>query len=534
MEVKDQIYSFEIARRSVGRAALHLGIQTITESTLDVLADVLLQYLARTGKAMAHLVESSGRTSSHVNVLDALQACQAVASPAVQRLHLAPDVEDPQQMMLMGASSSAAAAVAKSGSGTTGAAASAAAAAAAASGNPGGSGNSMGKSTGGLRSMGGTAGGSAAAFGQDSSTDWKGLAAFCFGPKWLEEKDESDMPERDNAAMMEIDGGSNENGENGEAVARPGGGKVGPSATVGGTGNGESDRDGRLSSKHGGNKGWDAPYLDDVKAYPRASKTCANPHALPARVRHSLHFRKTDIDAEEAEEEEEAAQADLDGMPDDIFVSPAAGIEADQSNDPSWGSMNKRKLNKDDENDNDNIAPPTKRVRLNDSSAARRTSVGPDTTADQADNDEDVGMPTDFAYIPSFYPLPPSEKKVIDLGRTVVDLREEQQKLLLQQQQSINPVASSSTVDVVGPEQSQDVRSSLVHLGQFYWGSGWDATTSGSAGTDKEVVVPMGRPPMVGEGAIARPEEPIAPMSRASQSRVSRILEGSMDAAPMQ
>ncbi|KAG7362204.1 hypothetical protein IV203_025870 [Nitzschia inconspicua] len=546
MEVKDQIYSFEIARRSVGRAALHLGITTMSESALDVLADVLLQYLSRTGKAMAHLVESSGRPSSHVNILDAFQACHAVASPAVQRLHLAPDVEDPQQMMLMGASSSAAAAVAKSGSGTTGAAASAAAAAAAAStSNPGGSNNNNynpnGKSGGGSSASSGKASGTAV-FGQDSSTDWKGLAAFCFGPKWLEEKDDNDIPlthDVDTSSRMDIDGEDHENGDaNGEAVARPGAGKVGPSATTGEPVDGDTDRIGRLNSDRQGNKGWVAPYLDDVKAFPKASKKCANPHALPARVRLSLHYRKTDFDAEEAEEEEEAAQAELDEMPDDVFVSTnlkASSIEADEATGGTWGRMNKRKAD-EDVNDED-TAPPTKRVRLNEENALKRVNVGvtsaADTGAEEEADDAAPTMPTEFAFVPSFYPLPPSTKEVVDLGRTVVDLQEEQQKLLLQQQQNIYPAASSSAVTVVGHEESQEVRSSLVHLGQFYWGSGWDATNT-SDGVRKEVIVPMGRPPSAGEGASARPEEPITPMSRASQSRVSRILEGSLDAAAMQ
>lgn len=562
MDVRDPIYAFEIARRSVGRAALHLGITTMTESTLDVLADVLLQYLSRTGKAMAHLVESSNRTSAHANVLDALQACQAVASPAVQRLHLAPDVEDSQQILLMGASGSAAAAVAKGGSGTGGAASAAAAAAKAATtaGGGGGSSDPTGKSGGRLLSATGTGSGTAVAgaFGQDSSTDWRGLAAFCFGPKWLEEKDEADdiplpppaqdataTPNDNDGNRMEIDGEEEDN-ENGDAaVARPGAGKVGPSAAaVTAAGGGDMDRVGRLlNTKKRGNKGWDAPYLDEVKAFPRASKNCANPHALPARVRLSLHYRKTDIDAEEAEEEEEAALAELDGIPDNVFVSAnlkASGIEPDAAKDVTWGSMNKRKAGHDDNDDDDEdegTGPPTKRVRLNDGNALRRaSSAGRSKIGAETTKDDDGNMPTEFAYVPSFYPLPPSTKKVVDLGRTVVDTRAEQQKLLLQQQQEtfFNPVASSSAVLDV-PEASQDVRSSLVNMGQFYWGSGWDASTKPvDAEAGGKVVVPMGRPTSIGDGASVRPEEYIAPMSRASQSRVSRILEGSMDAAAMQ
>ena len=96
--IKDPMYSFEIARRAVGRAALHLGIDSMTEQALDVMADVLLQYLARTGRALSHLAESSRRTSAHVNVLDAFQATQLVTSSAVGRLHL--ENEEEEEAML--------------------------------------------------------------------------------------------------------------------------------------------------------------------------------------------------------------------------------------------------------------------------------------------------------------------------------------------------------------------------------------------------------------------------------------------------
>ena len=42
---KDNTYTFEIARRSVARAALYLDITHMEESALDALAAALLQYL---------------------------------------------------------------------------------------------------------------------------------------------------------------------------------------------------------------------------------------------------------------------------------------------------------------------------------------------------------------------------------------------------------------------------------------------------------------------------------------------------------
>jgi hypothetical protein len=44
---EDDVYSHEVARRSVARAALHLGLDSMSEEALDVLGDVLLTYLQR-------------------------------------------------------------------------------------------------------------------------------------------------------------------------------------------------------------------------------------------------------------------------------------------------------------------------------------------------------------------------------------------------------------------------------------------------------------------------------------------------------
>lgn len=132
MEVRDPVFSFEIARRAVGRAAFHLGIDTMSETALDVLADVLLNYLNRVGRTLSHLVEASGRTSAHVNFLDALQACEVVAAPAVERLHMRDSSGDEQLFPSGGAN----------------------------------------------------------AAGTHLSSDWRGLAVFLFGPKWLEDDEE--------------------------------------------------------------------------------------------------------------------------------------------------------------------------------------------------------------------------------------------------------------------------------------------------------------------------------------------------------
>ena len=96
----EQVYIHELARRSVARAALHIGIDDISEEALDVLADVLMNHVERIGKCMSKLVESSGRTSAHTNILDAIEAIRMTTSPVVNQLHhkQQPDTDNPYQI----------------------------------------------------------------------------------------------------------------------------------------------------------------------------------------------------------------------------------------------------------------------------------------------------------------------------------------------------------------------------------------------------------------------------------------------------
>mmetsp|Transcript_5168 Transcript_5168/g.6009 ORF Transcript_5168/g.6009 Transcript_5168/m.6009 type:complete len:384 (+) Transcript_5168:24-1175(+) len=83
----EDLYCHELSRRSVARASLHLGIESMSQDLLDVLSDVLQHYVAKIGKTMAFLVESSGRPSSHSNVLDAIQAVQMTTAPAAYQVN---------------------------------------------------------------------------------------------------------------------------------------------------------------------------------------------------------------------------------------------------------------------------------------------------------------------------------------------------------------------------------------------------------------------------------------------------------------
>ena len=551
--IRDQQYSFEIARRAVGRAALHLGIDSMTEQALDVMADVLLQFLARTGRALSHLAESSRRTSAHVNVLDAFQACQLVASPAVGRLHLQEEEEE-DIVATTAPKPPDSATVDSNGNGNT-------VVASAASGS-------------GLTN-GGTTQPNSNPSHHHSSTGWKSLAQFVFGQKWLQEKDEEEIL-RELAAK---NGADSSNGEGRELSSS--GGKVFPSSLE----NGDS------GDSHGGvgdigtlgrkrKKGWDAPYPEEVPAFPRASSTCANPHSLPARVTGgttaaavgSSTYRKVDVDADEADENEQDILNELEELSDKVFLQYPEAMVSDFGavGDSTWGSIDGKKIvpgstsTKDDDSDVE-MQPITKKVKLEDGTAKagkgalRKTGIGAftgrKTTLGGKDETADNPNQKEFSYIPTFYPRPPSKKVVIDDRRTVVDSMDDRQQRLLEQQrtqeQQEQQVFASEAIgdDMEGTSMSLrndmknnlsgGVRSSLIRLGSNnYWGSGWDKASS-SATSAPTLSVPMGRKvsgPSTSGGAGARstPDDPIIPMSRASGSRVSRVLEGSMDAAAMQ
>ena len=427
MEVREPIYTFEIARRSVGRAALHLGIDSMSEGALDVMADILLNYLNRVGRTLSHLVESSGRTSAHVNILDALQACELVASPAVERLHIR-DTSTEEDLLFGGQTTT------NNNNHTTNRA--------------------------------------------QLSSDWQGLAVFLFGPKWLQEKEEDD---------------SSPEGERrqGNGV---GGGKVGPSVNFG------EEADAKTKTM-----GWDAPYLDEVLPFPQASEKCANPHPLPPYVGLSLHRANEDEEhhrGEEADSDEE----ELDHYPDKIFTG-------------SWGNFLKRKADSLEENqaedvtmtDADDVAtkqPPNKMVKIAEHGTGKTAEE--DTLKSEYDKREEAKA---RLHVPPFYPDPPAMKVAQSKkGRTVVDAPPLQRVEREQQ------------------EGSRSVRSSLVQLGS-YWGTGWDDPNNSKVTPDKSLAVPLGR----SDAAEQTPTSAlVVPLGRASGSRVSRILEGSMDAAAVQ
>jgi hypothetical protein len=242
--------------------------------------------------------------------------------------------------------------------------------------------------------------------------------------------------------------------------------------------------------------GWDAPCLDAVPLFPIASENCANPHALVPYVGLSLHRAPEDT---ETNENVDSAETELDHIPDKVFTG-------------SWGDILKRKaksledaqhredVTMTDADGSSTASPPRKKVKIDDG-APKNVNDSADDTKDEKERAQIKAM----LHIPSFYPAPPVlMSSTAQQGRTVVDT-------------SPAPRVEQFV------DSSKSVRSSLVQLGN-YWGSGWDAPD-----IDKSLTVPLGR-----TSNEASSSDLVIPLGRASGSRVSRILEGSMDAAAMQ
>jgi len=82
----DSAYCTEVARRSVARAALHLGMEGMEGMALDALTSVYLGYMDMVGSTISTMVESSGRSSAHVNAYDAINAIEDCTAPAAAQL----------------------------------------------------------------------------------------------------------------------------------------------------------------------------------------------------------------------------------------------------------------------------------------------------------------------------------------------------------------------------------------------------------------------------------------------------------------
>mmetsp|Transcript_21140 Transcript_21140/g.29874 ORF Transcript_21140/g.29874 Transcript_21140/m.29874 type:complete len:518 (-) Transcript_21140:251-1804(-) len=515
MVTQDEFFCHEIAKRSVARAALHLGVEYMSEEVLEVMGDVLLSYLAKVGRTISMAVESSGRTSAHVHVLDAIRAAESCTSPAVHRLHM-------MSAVATQGGTDAASTTANGG---------AAAAAVAATGGAGSNANGV----------------SAASSLTRLGNTWQDLAVFCFGPDWKEQaikEQQQQQKEQYSQQQQQIQASPNQVLP---AQAGAGGGK---NILAHGM-NGDSST---LAKEKQQKQGWDVPYLDEVPEFPIASSACANPHRLSADVALSLH-NLTDADQEDgdgttnkAKEEEEFVEQELQGMPDDAFANSTF----------SWGELDVSKK-RSREDDVINGSGSNKRARVD---SAKATSENKDSSKAGADEQEKENKEKDAssstknisfaadqskskstqqqqqkrpAYIPHFYPPFPQAKTSL-LGRAIVDmdggdgiyakLNHRMKSSFLASHTGAVSVDGAGSSNVDDTSVPLGVRSSLVKLGQEggYWGSEWD-TGSSTTKTDT-LAVPFGR------SRDSQPKRPaVEPLTKASGSRVSRIIEGSLDTA---
>ncbi|GAX14742.1 hypothetical protein FisN_11Hh286 [Fistulifera solaris] len=247
-----------------------------------------------------------------------------------------------------------------------------------------------------------------------SDTSWKGLAAFLFGPDWMQEEQREERSEG-------------------------GGGKVRP----------------RAASR----AGWYAPYPEEIPYFPVVANPAliANPHSLLQEELQTIVIEKPVM----MNETSDTTVPVSDDLPETLFQT--------------WGSL----LPQDDDNqkrkrDKESEEPVSKKVKLTDN-----TIQEPETVEQSL-------------YLPSYYPPLP---RAAQPARTVVV-----------EAPSAARDSSASSANV------PSIRSSLVQLEDQEWGSLQEDGPTVTVGFEDVPVQPQ-----------------IVPLGRASGSRVSRILEGSME-----
>jgi hypothetical protein len=436
---RDDVYCHLIARRAVARAALYLGVESVSQDVLDTLGGVVVGYLERLSQVLSHSVEVSGRSSAHVNVLDAIRAVEVCTTAAVQRVHLH---------------------------------------ATATSSNHGGVVSSNGL----LPSSESVSGDAAVSnYSQQNpaqDVSWKGLAAFCFGPNWHLVQQDGDTIEGTTSTTRTAAAATTINRT---------GGKVGPSSLA-------------TSSKDGPSfVGWKAPYPEEVPLFPLilGKAPVANPHAgLEERVRQSLHEPRTEAETKDTNELENL----LETLPDSVFTN-------------EWGTLDTPAQTTAASSSSDTIKErPTKRVRLND----------PETTESSL-------------LVPFFFPAFP--KSTVDMGRTIVeslnhdnDARERSRVVFSSTTTSTTTMTPRQTA-ATSKDPTLSIRSALLAMDKNdYWGSSWQRQQQRD--DVDSIHVPVGRIDASNSAATtttSSSSQIIVPLGRASGSRVSKILEGSME-----
>jgi histone H3/H4 len=498
-ETRDDLWCFLVARRAVARACLHLGIASASQEALDTLAELLLAYAERVAAAVSTSAEAGRRSTA--NVFDALHAVPLCTTPAVQRVYHT-----------------------HGGGGGAGGlpAASPADRSAEEAGDGGGGVSPQPPSSPALhlRQL------HAADPAHDLS--WKGLAAFMFGPGWEQPLSPEELEDQDGGYLRR------ERGPGGG----PGGGKVGPSSVLadGGFAGGSSLADGEAAASgaaasgngHGiseSSRGWCAPYPDRLPRFPVSRR-----RAPPSRG-----ALADDDESGGGGEDEDGERGETAGaMPENPFspswtaLPQAAGGGVGAAPAAAAGSKRRRDGDGADEEGNEEAeeGPARKRVRISEADASVAAAADGSGQATGDDNADGSDGPT---LLPRFLPPFPPRR------------RDSAPRPVLEAPAAPAPAGPGGAATGTGgkgppPAAGPDegglaVRSALVSLPGSHWGGPGNAAMAAAP----LLSVPWGRPEAAGDvggpgtAAAAGAPAQIVPLGRASGSRVSRILEGSMD-----
>ncbi|KAL3762394.1 hypothetical protein ACHAW5_004711 [Stephanodiscus triporus] len=542
----DASYCTEIARRSVARAALHLGMEGMEGEALDVMGSVLLGYMEMVGTTISTNVELSGRSSAHTNAYDALNAIANCTAPAAMQLGSAPSTF-----------------------------------------------SSAGDQPTPPRDHG--------MLKEGQERGWEGLASFLFGPDWFSIPLEGEDDARGVSAKSSHASVENEGGESLQTSGKvltppplkgPGGKTLMPNrpnfatnsnsaapkvgqgkqlSNMNGTEKSVSfslDRqhmggdamDTAFSSNNGGpsndvsSSGWHAPYLDVVPPFPLVTSTenVANPHRLSGtKIPLSMHKLATEMEAcrdipssttlrRGGSDDPDSKLARLRDEVADKAMRAALRIPDDvySTIGTVWGSIIKPYA------DSKMIPPAAAASKIkHDAASSKHHSSEPNASAS-------VRMPP---YVPNFLPPFPtdhfSNMAKDKLAKSIVTsavMGNVLSRMKIREKRKSSDIAPSEVIKKVVSERDA-VRRSVIGLGKSigttYWGSmqvNDDTVDDGKACVSKEgsnisnsgkVDVSVA-PGEGGDSSSASKKsrfEKILPVGRASGSRLSKILEGSMN-----
>lgn len=443
----DSQYQTILTQRSVARAALHLGIETLPSNTLTVLQDALTQYIERVGRVISNNVEHSGRSSHHVNVLDAIRGVEDCALVDVATYHrLCQTIM--QNSMEKAEEKGKEADVEKIKSIT--------------------------------QFMG-------------STGEWETLAQFLFGDNFFEDADNDDEAD-------EISITARESGKFAGKAAR---------------------EQASAKATNDSARGWNAPLdeYDSLVSFPiyRVGKR--------AVASQNANIGTSPYMPNEYGSVGKSLSNTGNGMAHSVFMN---GFQAANNTNKGASDLDSKPSTKRKRED-DTQESDTKRSKTENGSASTKRNANEthqkngDTAKDpngkkvsfingkgQA-NDNSLSSKSENlpGYVPKFLPPFPPKHTYTKSSKPVIP--------------------AFQTFD------TQDVKSSLVQLGNSYWGSipsdieYKTKETKKTEGISIKVTTQPLDPSRVGNAANKGLKEAVRPISRASNARVSKILEGSMD-----